>query len=333
MSKEKTKALLHQLVTKQIVPGVSYAIMQQGQVEAEVFGNEALVPHKKRLTWGKLYDVASLTKVIGTTTLILHLQDIGKLTVDDHVCDYLPKFSDQRVTLRHLLTHTSNLQGYIKNRDQLNKEELIEALYQLKVGPDFEKKVVYADIGPILLGWIIEKFYHCPVQEAITKEVLQPLGLMESTFSPASSDCVPTELTPQRGLICGVVHDPKAYTLGKNCGSAGLFMSLNDLIRYGIWLMSNDPHKPVVSDATIRNLFQDHTPTKDLGRSLGWDLRQKPDGTNCLYHTGFTGTFILFDKKNQEALLVLTNRVHPTADNEVFLQWRDQIVDTFLQEN
>lgn len=330
---ENTVALIHGLVDDGVVPGVSYAMIENGAVQSEVFGMEQLVPGKKKLTWGRLYDVASLTKVVGTTTLILHLQDIGKLTVDDRVCDYLEKFSDERITLRHLLTHTSALTGYIENRDELSAEELMDALYTLKPGDWLGRRVVYADIGPILLGQIIEKIYGIPVQDAIEREVLKPLGLRESTFTPSGDMCVPTEVTERRGLICGVVHDPKAFTLGRHCGSAGLFMSLNDLIRFAAWMLDDNPHKPVVSDATIRSLFRDHTPNGKLGRSLGWDLRFTSDGTPCLYHTGFTGTFILIDRKHQSAMIVLTNRVHPTAVNQEFLNRRDEIVAGYLKEN
>lgn len=162
--------MIHRLVEEGIVPGVSYAMIKDGYVQSEVFGMEQVVPFKKKLTYGRLYDVASLTKVVGTTTLILHLQEIGKLTVDDRVCDYLEKFSDKRVTLRHLLTHTSALTGYIKNRNELSATELMDALYTLKVGDWFEKKVVYADIGPILLGQIIEKYTGCRSRMRLNKK-------------------------------------------------------------------------------------------------------------------------------------------------------------------
>lgn len=109
---EKTVALLHQLVDQKIVPGVSYAMICQDDVQTEVFGNKQLVPALKPLEDGALYDLASLTKVIGTTTVILQLLEAKKLRLDDRVAKYLPRFSDQRVTLRHLLTHTSALSGY-----------------------------------------------------------------------------------------------------------------------------------------------------------------------------------------------------------------------------
>lgn len=329
---KKTVALLHRLVDEKIVPGVSYAMIHNGQVVTEVFGESQLVPKEKELCPGMLYDLASLTKVIGTTTVILKLVEENKLKVDDPVYLYLPKFHDKQVTLRHLLTHTSALSGYIKDRDSLPKEELIDALYTLKPAPWLGKKVVYADIGLILLGQIIEVFYQKPVQDVIETEVLRPLGMKTATFKPQKQDCVPTELNKKRGLIQGEVHDPKAFVLGENCGSAGLFASLDDLITFSKWMLGQIKNEQVLHEKTITKLFSDQTPTRKLKRSLGWDLRSDEENTPCLYHTGFTGTFMLLDKKGQNALIVLTNRIHPSADNEPFLCWRDRIIETYLTE-
>lgn len=329
---EKTAALLHQLVDQKIVPGVSYAMICQDDIQTEVFGNKQLVPTVKPLEEGALYDLASLTKVIGTTTVILQLLEAKKLRLDDRVAKYLPRFTDQRVTLRHLLTHTSALSGYIKNRDQLPPAELMAALYTLKPAAWLGKKVVYADIGLILLGQIIEAFYHRPVQAVITAEVLRPLGMKASTFTPEKKQCVPTELTATRGLIQGEVHDPKAFILGEHCGSAGLFSNLADLVKFAKWMLAPQTIPGVLAPETVAMLYADHTPTYDLGRSLGWDLRYDRNNTPCLYHTGFTGTFMLLDQKGKNALIVLSNRVHPSADNEVFLEWRDKIIATYLAE-
>lgn len=329
---EKTAALLHQLVDQKIVPGVSYAMICQDDIQTEVFGNKQLVPTVKPLEEGALYDLASLTKVIGTTTVILQLLEAKKLRLDDRVAKYLPRFTDQRVTLRHLLTHTSALSGYIKNRDQLPPAELMAALYTLKPAAWLGKKVVYADIGLILLGQIIEAFYHRPVQAVITTEVLRPLGMKASTFTPEKMQCVPTELTATRGLIQGEVHDPKAFILGEHCGSAGLFSNLADLIKFAKWMLAPQTIPGVLAPETVAMLYADHTPTHDLGRSLGWDLRYDRSNTPCLYHTGFTGTFMLLDQKGKNALIVLSNRVHPSADNEAFLAWRDKIIATYLAE-
>ncbi|WP_057746853.1 serine hydrolase domain-containing protein [Liquorilactobacillus capillatus] len=329
---KQTVRMLHQLVEEKIVPGVSYAMLHHGNLQAEVFGKSQLIPVERNLKPGLLYDVASLTKVIGTTTVILKLIEEGKIGLDMPVQEYLPHFFDTRVTVRHLLTHTSAITGYIQNRDSLTAQQLLDALYTLHIGGWFGKKVVYTDIGMIFLGLIIEKVYQKPVQKVITMEVLQPLKMNESTFTPAPKDCVPTELSASRGLICGQVHDPKANIIGERCGSAGLFTSLHDVLKFAMWILETSPTKKVLREETITELFKDQTPTGQLGRSLGWDLRYNKQNKACLYHTGFTGTFLLIDKVSQDGLVVLTNRVHPNSANDIFLAKRDQIIAQYLQE-
>ncbi|KRL04152.1 serine hydrolase domain-containing protein [Liquorilactobacillus oeni] len=324
--------MLHQLVSEKVVPGVSYAMLHDGQLQAEIFGNKEVEPEVKKLSAGLKYDVASLTKVVGTTNVILQLVAKGQLAFDDPIKKYLPRFFDQRVTVRHLLTHTSAITGYIKNRNELSAHELLEALYQLHVGDWFEKKVVYTDIGLIFLGLIIEKIYNQPVQQVIAEKVLRPLDLTESTFCPQAAECVPTEIVPTRGLICGKVHDPKAYILGRHCASAGLFTTLHDLIKFSQWMLDDSSSHKLIPASLINQLFFDQTPDHKLGRSYGWDLRYDSQNKACLYHTGYTGTFILIDKANQNALIVLTNRVHPHTPNDKFLKRRDAIISAYLTE-
>lgn len=330
----QTTQMLHDLVSRKIVPGVSYAMLHHGQLQAETFGARQLIPEKQPLLPGLYYDVASLTKVVGTTPVILQLVETGQIGLDQEIKQLLPRFQDDNVTIRHLLTHTSAIGGYISNRDQLDGPDLLTAIYQqLHSGPLLGKKVVYSDINMILLGQIIERFYKRPVQDVITSEVLKPLGLTESTFRPPRTECVPTEFDPQRGgVIQGSVHDPKAASLGRQCGSAGLFMTLNDLLKYCQWLLGQFRPNTVLSEKTILSLFADQTTLKNGGRSLGFDLRYTPQGTACLYHTGFTGTFLLVDRKEQDVLAVLTNRIHPSAANLQFLKARDQLVLQYLRE-
>lgn len=329
MKTSEVKQRLITMVEDGIAPGVSFAHLHDGQVETLVYGKAELVPEVKPLRYGMLYDMASLTKVVGTTTVILKMIEDGKITLDDPIADLIPHFTDCRVTIRHLLTHTSAISGYIPNRDQLPADQLLEALDSLPVADWFDQKVVYTDVGLIMLGQIIEKFYHQPVQTVIQNEVLVPLNLTESTFTPQKENAVPTELTTARGLIQGEVHDPKAFVLKEHCGSAGLFMTLNDLIKFAQWILGITSNL-LLKTETIDSLFKDWT-THQLGRSLGWDLRYSSDNTPWIYHTGYTGTFMILSKQRQEGLIVLTNRVHPTADNQPFLDFRDQLITDFVK--
>ncbi|KRN29299.1 beta-lactamase family protein [Lactobacillus selangorensis] len=330
----QTATEIEALVHQHIVPGVSYALLKNQQVHQNVLGRSALVPQPRPLKVNMLYDLASLTKVIGTTTLLLQLFEKGQLSLDTPVRKYLPEFGDDRVTIRHLMTHTSGIRGYIPNRDALPPEQLKTALLHEHVNDTFEKQVVYTDVGLLFVGWMMEKIVHEPIQQALTERVLQPLQLRHSTFQPDPRQCVPTEVTPERGVIQGVVHDPKAYTLKEHGASAGLFAPLSDLIAFEQFMLGQAdlPDAPI-QQKTVAKLFQNYAPN-NLGRSIGWDLRFDPtDGHALLYHTGFTGTFMLIDRLKQSGLIVLSNRIHPTRDNQVFLERRDQIIQTFLQEN
>ncbi|KIS02983.1 serine hydrolase domain-containing protein [Paucilactobacillus wasatchensis] len=325
---------LHQLVTDNVVPGVSYAIFDRKNRHAEVFGNAQLVPTKIKLWNDAKYDVASLTKVIGTTTIIMQLVERGLLKVDDPIKQYLPQFADQRVTVRHLLTHTSGIEGYIKNRNQLPADVLTSELLQLHVGANFNTHVKYADIGFIYLGWIIESFYKQPVQQVIDQQVLRPLKMTGATFHPTGQDCVPTEMQEQRGLIRGEVHDPKAYILKEHCGCAGLFATLSDLELFGHSMIENNLAN-LLTQNTIDQLFQDQTPMAGFhGRSFGWRVLQSraTDNHLVIYHTGFTGTWMILDRDEQQGFIMLSNRVHPSAANEEFIARRHLIVTTYLHE-
>lgn len=146
----KTINKIRQLVNDGIVPGASYGVIHQNTISNQNYlGYSQLVPETEQVADNALYDVASLTKVIGTTTLILKLQEEGRLNVDDSVKKYLPNYQDGRVTLRHMLTHTADFQGYIKNRNQLSEPDLKQALFGLSNGENLGKKVIYSDIGLI----------------------------------------------------------------------------------------------------------------------------------------------------------------------------------------
>lgn len=316
----QTKALIQNLYNKKIVPNASFALIKNGQVQTNYLGNTTWQSHQP-VNENNLYDIASLTKVVATTMLVLKLVKEKKLSLDDTVHQWLPEFSDNRVTLRHLLTHTSGVEGYIENRNQLNPDQLKSALIHLPVTDNFDKVVKYTDTGLIYLGFIFEKIYQKPAQQVLMEETILPLKLNHTTFNPDKSLCIPTENDLQ-----GIVHDPKAQILGIHCASAGLFSNLNDLVKFSQYILTSN-------DELLNNLFQPWTDVVPQ-RSIGWDLRPDPVGNHWLiYHTGFTGTFMLLDKQNQSGMIVLTNRVNPRKDNELFLVHRDYIVDSFLREN
>lgn len=332
MKYNETIAKMHQFVDDQIVPGVTYGIINQHSVLSSYFGNQELIPETLPLEQGELYDLASLTKVVGTTNLIVRLLALGKLSLDDSLSQYLPEWQSPQVTIRHLLTHTSDIVGYIPNRNQLPKDELIPALLNLKSGPDIGKVVHYQDYNFIFLGWIASTIMGEPVQQLISEYVLRPLELRQATFHPQNPlEVVPTEKLPQEGLLRGSVHDPKARILGVDCGSAGLFATLTDLVHFSKWLLGQIRYPDFLSNTWLDQFFVDQTPDHTKNRSFGWILREY-NGHPYILHTGFTGTLIVIDRTAQQALVFLSNRVHPNALNKAFFPYRSELIRTFIRE-
>lgn len=330
----KTQQLIQNLWIEKTVPGISYGLITRHKITTDYAGDSQWVPESKKLQPNQYYDLASLTKVMTTTPMILKMIATGQLQLTTPIQKFLPEFKDPRVQIWHLLTHTSGITGYIPHRNELPAAALKQALLGLEVGPGFEKEVKYTDIGLIFLGFIIESVYQKPVQTVLTEKILRPLGLFESTFTPVPNLTVPT--TYLNGtLLQGRVHDPKAQILGCHCASAGLFSTLPDILKFAKFMLGQyRPDQAPITQAEVATLFHNYSGLADQPRSLGWDLRrQAQDGHFILYHTGFTGTFMLVDRKNQNALVVLSNRIHPTGQNELFLQKRALIVDAFCEES
>ncbi|WP_225353651.1 serine hydrolase domain-containing protein [Lacticaseibacillus sharpeae] len=319
---------LRHMVSSGVTPGVSYAVIAGKRSYSEYFGNAQIKPTTVPLTANMYYDLASLTKVIGTTPLLLQAVRAGLLQLDQEVRTVLPTFSGGDLTFRELMTHTSGLEGYIPHRDELPPDQLQRALTtQLHVGADRGHVAVYRDFNLLLTGWALEKVYgNVPIQQIITQRVLTPWGI-QATFAPDAAASVPTSYTPAAGLRRGVVHDPKSAILGAHSGAAGMFATLPGLVRYVQIAFGNIAQTALAPDWS-RQLQRDYTAGQH--RSIGYNLRyQAGNPRPWLYHTGYTGTFILFDPTQQLGLIVLSNRVHPYV-HEGFLAQRDALIAKFL---
>jgi len=269
-----------------------------------------------------IYDLASLTKVVGTTTAAMILYDEGRLDLNAPVAQYLPAFSGglkDSVTIRHLLTHHSGLPA---GRD----------LWRLTHSPYEARDVVlatplicrpgqcflYSDLGADVMGWVIEAITGQGLDTFLHERVFVPLGMNDTGFRPADSlqyRIAPTEVTPPRGYpLRGEVHDENAYALGGVAGHAGLFSSANDLSVFAQMLLNKGEFNGVrlISDSTI-SLFTRRTAGT---RALGWDTAdgEGSSGTfmseRAFGHTGYTGTSMWIDPDREMFVILLTNRVH-----------------------
>jgi len=306
-----------------VFPGCTWAVGEGERVVAQgalgVFGRGTYAA--RPMTVETLFDLASLTKVTATLPAVLLLAERGEIHLDRPVSAYLPGFSGgakDRVTLRHLLTHTGGLVSHRPFYASLQGDAVVEAAVAEPLEREPGTRVEYSDLGFILLGAVVRQVTGQPLDAFVAKEIFAPLGMDETTYRPPTSlrsRIAPTETPPDQDQPkVGVVHDENAEAMGGVSGHAGLFAPLADVVRYVThgWL-GDGLLSPWTRAAALR------LQTEGLGgrRGLGWVLRfdgYDPTGdfwpATSFSHTGFTGTSIAADPVTGVWAVLLTNRVH-----------------------
>ncbi len=293
------------------------AVMERGFGRLSWLSTSAAVDAQQTI-----YDVASLTKVVGTTAAIMILFDEKKIDLDERVVTYLPTFNGgekDRVTVRQLLTHTSGLPA---GRDIWRITQSPLEARAAVVGSSLEarpgSRYIYSDLGADLLGLIVEVVSGEPLDKFLDRRVFAPLGMNDTFYRPADSlryRIAPTEVTPPRGYpLRGEVHDENAFALGGVAGHAGLFSTAADLSVFAQMMLNGGEYNGVqiISRPTVE-LFT----SRSVGhRALGWDTAEGDYGSGrylgatAYGHTGFTGTSMWIDPERQMFVILLTNRVH-----------------------
>ena len=304
-------------------PGASVVVGRKGySVLSRGFGALDWSGRTRVSSQESIYDLASLTKVVATTTAIMVLYDAGKVDIDAPVSRYLPDFSGglrDQVTVRHLLTHRAGLPAgrelwRIATTPAEARAAVLTSPIQCTPGSCYE----YSDLGADLLGFVAEAASGQSLDAFLERSVFAKLGMTDTHFRPdpmSSLRTAPTEIAPPRGYpLRGEVHDENAYALGGVAGHAGLFSTAEDLSVFAQMLLDGGVYKGVrvVSDSAVA-LF---TKRAAGHRALGWDTCD--GGAGCgqymseraFGHTGFTGTSLWIDPDRQMFVILLTNRVH-----------------------
>ena len=305
-------------------PGASVVIGRKGYaVFQKGFGKLGWTTSSPRVTADRsIYDLASLTKVVGTTTAAMLLYDAGRLDLEAPVSTYLPAFSGgwkDSVTVRHLLTHRSGLPaGRDLWRIARTPDEARAAVLATNLECRPGQCYIYSDLGADILGFVIEAIAGETLDVCLHDKVFEPLGMNDTFYRPADSltyRIAPTEIAPPRGYpLQGQVHDENAYTLGGVAGHAGLFSTAADLSIFAQMMLNGGEYNGVrVLSDTVVSLFTRRTAGT---RALGWDTAEGTGGagkfldSHAYGHTGYTGTSIWIDPERQMFVLLLTNRVH-----------------------
>ena len=296
---------IEQQIEAGIYPGASFAYYRDGEW-SEWYLGEADPEIGEKTCQGLVYDLASVSKVVGVGTVLTFLWHQGELDIEKSVTEFLPDSDYPDITIRQLLTHATDLDPYIPNRDQLNAEELKEAMFHLNRRE--KRAFLYSDVHFLLLGFILENYFGKSLDQILQEQVLDPWKMKETQFGPVTC-AVPTV----RGQKAGVVHDPKARLLGRHAGSAGLFSTVKDL---KIFL------EHYLQDDFATDLSQNFSDLSDKERSLAWNLEG-----DWLDHTGYTGTFIMWNRQKQEAVIFLSNRTYEKDERAQWILDRNQVMD------
>jgi CubicO group peptidase (beta-lactamase class C family) len=336
--------LITNAITNNVMPGANYCLIADGKKYTNSLGNKAISPSVEVNDIDTIYDMASLTKVVATTTAVMILLEQGKIRLYDSVKDYLPKFRYPGITVWNLMTHTAGLPSDVPHALYKSKEDLVAQVLYVDLPYKPGTRIQYSDIGYILLGMVVEAASGMTLDVFTKQNLFEPLEMKDSGYNPVDSKrCAPTE---NRGEFIdrGYVHDEKAYIFGGVAGHAGLFSTVNDISHFLEMILNDGVYKGkrILSKATIDLLFVPQVEEYNgvsripLRRGLGWiiqgefpvsgDIASK----NTIMHTGFTGTHIFIDRDRKIAFCMLTNRVHPTRDNNLLIPFRAKVGNYIL---
>ena len=334
-------------------PGAVVAVGRHGRLALLAAVGHYGVDDPRPVDPATIYDIASLTKVIGLTTACLLLVDEGKLDLEAPVRTYLPAFQGpekDRVTIRHLLTHSSGLPAWRPLfKDAATRDAALALVDTTPLSVTPGDSFIYSDLGAITLTQVVEHIAREPLDTFLARRVFEPLGMSSTRFLPPASwraRIAPTERDTvfRRRMMHGEVHDENAGRLEGVSGHAGLFSNAPDLARFAGWLLaarsgSVTPGATVPiprSETVVRFTTRQNLPPGS-SRALGWDTPSQPSsaGTRlserAFGHTGFTGTSIWIDPEKDLFIILLTNRVHPTRANARIFRVRPRVADLVVE--
>ncbi len=326
--------IVEQAVRDGRIPGAVVVIgTNEKIIYRQAFGRRSLRPDKTPMTEAVIFDVASLTKVVATTTAVMQLVEKGKLRLDAPVAKYWPAFKKNgkgKITLRHLLTHYSGLRVEPKLKPELQGSGVIlKAIISEKPLHPPGQKYSYSDLNFIILGELVRRTSGLPLDRYCSLHIFDPLGMKDTTFKPPVSQAsriAPTVEIEGR-LLCGEVHDPIARRMGGVSGHAGVFSTADDLAVFARMMLGGGKAdgQTNLQPQTVNMMTLPQSPRgKARLRGLGWDV-QEPFAANvqelcpvgAYSHLGYTGAGLWIDPVSGIYLIVLTNRVHADGGGSI----------------
>ena len=365
----KVRDLMRQGVEGGVFPGAVTLVAREGKVALwEACGNRAIVPEKSAMTKNTIFDLASLTKPLATTLVVMELVEKGEIELDRRIADLLPHASlgsKEELTPRLLLAHSAGLADWkpfyeklpdhpMGDRKRVLRQWIVEEPFAYEPGTGN----VYSDLGFMLLEWIIEERTGESLMQLSQKHFYRPLGLRRTLFIPVGENppqssfaeggkegeeefAATEESLTRKRVLRGEVHDDNAWALGGYSGHAGLFSTCEDVYTIANMLREHyfGTRFDFFSPETVREFWRRQDLVAGSDWALGWDTRAvqgssagKYFSRNSVGHTGYTGTSIWMDLEKDVLAIFLSNRVHPTSKNEKIKLFRPLIHDAIMED-
>ena len=325
MSLRAADEAIEQAIHEGNIPGAVLVVGHNGSViYRKAYGSRALEPRREGMSLDTIFDVASLTKVIATTTAVMQLAEQGKIRLNDPVAKYIPEFAQNGkddVTVRQLLTHFSGLEPDLDLKTPWEGKETAYAMAFAEAPQDAPgAKFTYSDINFIVLGALVERVSGETLDEYTQRHIFLPLKMEHTRFLPPTAwlpKIAPTQYDENQHMLRGTVHDPTARRMGGVAGHAGLFSTGDDLAKFAEALLGGGGG--ILSPLSVTKMTSpEQPPSAPVLRGFGWDI-DSPYSTNrgdllpvgSYGHTGFTGTSLWIDPTTRTYIILLTNAVHP----------------------
>ena len=344
----KVDEVVKNAIENKTFPGTVILVWNDGEkIFEKAFGHFTYETESPIVKTNTIYDLASVTKVVATTTAAMICYDRKLFSLEDKVVKYIPEFGangKENITIKNLLLHNSGLPAWKKFYGRgLTSEDVIKEIYNSELEYKTGEKTLYSDLGIITLGKIIEKVTTKSLDKFCSDEIFIPLKMSSTVYNPDEKIkilCAPTEKDDywRMKTLQGEVHDETSAMLGGVAGHAGLFSTAEDISKLMAVLMNKGKlgDKEFIKQSTVE-LFTKRF-SYESTRALGWDTKSdsgssagKYFGKKSFGHTGYTGTSIWADPERNLFVIFLTNRVHPTRDNTKILKVRPQLHNAIIQ--
>jgi CubicO group peptidase (beta-lactamase class C family) len=345
---DRAFAVLRRAIEERVFPGASVAVTYRGQlVVLKGIGRFTYEAESPEVTTTSIYDLASVSKAVATTTMAMLLYERGLLDLEAPAVGIVPEFGGddarrREITLRMLLTHSSGLPAYeklfLKAR---SREMLLTAAFQTPLEADPGSRSEYSDISFIVLGVALERLADDALDHFCQQKIFGPLGMAHTAFNPPAAwrKSVPPTVDDQifrRRVIQGEVHDENASVLGGISGHAGLFATAGDVATFAHCMLQGGA--PILRKETLEVFTRREATPPGTSRALGWDTPSAPSqsgkyfSTQSFGHLGYTGTSLWIDPARKLSITLLTNRTWPDRLTQAIKQVRPEFHDAIVEE-